>query len=87
VVLHTGGNVYSNLDLWLHGHAEWQASSDPTTLIWKAGADTSFWLAVIALLVVATAAVSVYLQLARASPGTHRRGERTRARERCLTCR
>jgi hypothetical protein len=26
VVLHTGGNLYSNLDLWLHGRAEWQAA-------------------------------------------------------------
>ena len=75
VVLHTGGNVYSNLDLWLHGHAEWQASSDPTTLIWKAGADTSFWLAVIALLVVATAAVSVYLQLARIARDSSSQGK------------
>ena len=27
IVLHTAGNLYSNFDLWLHGHAEWQASS------------------------------------------------------------
>jgi membrane protease YdiL (CAAX protease family) len=27
VVLHTCGNLYSNFDLWLHGRAEWQASS------------------------------------------------------------
>jgi len=25
IVLHTGGNIYSNMDLWLHGNAEWQA--------------------------------------------------------------
>lgn len=25
VVLHTGGNIYSNTDLWLRGRAEWQA--------------------------------------------------------------
>ncbi|HEY0612452.1 MAG TPA: type II CAAX endopeptidase family protein [Chitinophaga sp.] len=25
IVLHTGGNIYSNMDLWLHGKAEWQA--------------------------------------------------------------
>jgi membrane protease YdiL (CAAX protease family) len=24
IVLHTAGNLYSNLDLWLHGRAEWQ---------------------------------------------------------------
>jgi CAAX prenyl protease-like protein len=65
VVLHTSGNIYSNLDLWLHGHAEWQASPGPTALIWQTGADASFWIAVIALLVVAAAAVSVYVKLAR----------------------
>ncbi len=27
IVLHTAGNVYSNLDLWLHGQAEWQKST------------------------------------------------------------
>jgi membrane protease YdiL (CAAX protease family) len=36
VVLHTMGNLYSNTDLWLHGNAEWQASSGPTALIWNA---------------------------------------------------
>ena len=28
MVLHSAGNVYSNLDLWLHGQAEWQAPAD-----------------------------------------------------------
>jgi membrane protease YdiL (CAAX protease family) len=27
IVLHTAGNLYSNFDLWLHGHAEWQAGT------------------------------------------------------------
>lgn len=30
VVLHAGGNLYSNLDLWLHGRAEWQAGATLT---------------------------------------------------------
>src|SRR5690606_13282026 len=53
VVLHTGGNIYSNLDLWLHGQAEWQAASlGAESLVWATGADTSFWIALVALVVV-----------------------------------
>jgi len=37
MVLHTIGNTYSNLDLWLHGKAEWQASGPPTH-VWDPGA-------------------------------------------------
>src|SRR5215210_2539752 len=65
VVLHTTGNVYSNLDLWLHGHAEWQAPPRPSALIWQTGADASFWIAIVALLVVAAATVSAFAKLAR----------------------
>jgi membrane protease YdiL (CAAX protease family) len=67
VVLHTGGNIYSNIDLWLHGQAEWQASSEPTVPIWKTGTDTSFWISGIALLIVAVAMVWAYFKLARAA--------------------
>jgi hypothetical protein len=67
VVLHTGGNFYSNTDLWLHGQAEWQATSRPTVLIWTTGADASFWISSIALLIVAAAMVWAYFQLARAA--------------------
>ena len=67
VVLHTGGNIYSNLDLWLHGQAEWQASSSPSALIWKTGADASFSIWCIALLIVAAAMVWAYIELARAA--------------------
>jgi len=65
VVLHTGGNAYSNLDLWLHGQAEWQAPSGRETLVWTTGTDASFWVAIITLLVVAAAMVSAYVKLAR----------------------
>ncbi len=64
VALHTAGNLYSNLDLWLHGQAEWQAPSDAATLIWKTGADVDFWLLNLSLLFVVAAAVWAYLQLA-----------------------
>ncbi len=65
VVLHTGGDIYSNIDLWLHGQAEWQASSASTALIWKTGPDASFWVSSMALLSVAAAMVWAYFQLAR----------------------
>jgi membrane protease YdiL (CAAX protease family) len=67
VVLHTSGNIYSNLDLWLHGQAEWQAPSGPATLIWKTGVDASFWITSMALLFVAAAMLWAYFKLARAA--------------------
>jgi membrane protease YdiL (CAAX protease family) len=36
MVLHTLGNTYSNLDLWLHGKAEWQAASEASHT-WNSG--------------------------------------------------
>jgi membrane protease YdiL (CAAX protease family) len=65
VVLHTAGNVYSNLNLWRHGQAEWQASSGPAVLIWQSGADALFWTATAAFLAVATAALWACSRLAR----------------------
>ena len=56
IVLHTGGNIYSNFDLWLHGQAEWQVSPHRTALIWNTGAVASFWRSGIALLIVLAAA-------------------------------
>jgi len=67
VVLHTVGNLYSNLDLWIHGQAEWQAASSSSTLIWKTGADPAFWAASGGLAVVAAATVWAYFRLARAA--------------------
>ncbi len=66
VVLHTGGNIYSNLELWMHGQAEWQASSGPTAQIWETGADASFWISSAAFLLVASAMAWAYFRLARA---------------------
>jgi membrane protease YdiL (CAAX protease family) len=65
VVLHTGGNLYSNIDLWLHGDAEWQAPSGGAALIWQTGVDTAFWRAAVALLLVTGAALWCYMKLAR----------------------
>jgi hypothetical protein len=65
VVLHTAGNLYSNLDLWTHGQAEWQAPSTSTTLIWKTGGDPAFWTASAGLAIVAAVTVAAYFRLAR----------------------
>ena len=67
VVLHTAGNLYSNLDLWIHGQAEWQAASSSSTLIWKTGADSAFWTASGGVAVAAAMTLWAYLRLARAA--------------------
>jgi membrane protease YdiL (CAAX protease family) len=69
IVLHTAGNLYSNLDLWLHGQAEWQAPAASAGLVWKTGAGAAFWTSVLALLFVATATVWAYVRLARVARG------------------
>ena len=65
IVLHTCGNLYSNFDLWMHGKAEWQASSGAATLIWKTGIDRAFWYSIFALVFFAAAMVWAYFMLAR----------------------
>ena len=67
MVLHAGGNVFSAAGLFLGGRSEWQLTSAPKPLIWEAGADASFWITVVALLVVGAAAVSAYSALSRAA--------------------
>jgi len=67
VVLHTAGNLYSNLDLWSHGQAEWQAPATSAALIWKTGPDPAFWTASAALAVFAAASIGAYFRLARAA--------------------
>jgi len=67
VVLHTAGNLYSNLDLWIHGQAEWQAPSTSTPLIWKTGVDPAFWTASAVLAIVAAVTVGAYFMLGRAA--------------------
>jgi membrane protease YdiL (CAAX protease family) len=65
VVLHTGGNIFSNFDLWLHGRAEWQTGSGPSTLIWQSGTDSSFVMTGLFLLAMIIITVLAYLRLAR----------------------
>ena len=65
LVLHTGWNLYANLDVWLHGQAEWPGPSGRTALIWQTGADASFWISSTSLVIVAAAMVWAYSRLAR----------------------
>lgn len=67
IVLHTAGNLYSNLDLWLHGKAEWQAPEASAGLLWKTGADAAFWTSVLALVLATVAMTGAYFGLARAA--------------------
>jgi membrane protease YdiL (CAAX protease family) len=74
MVLHTFGNMYSNLDLWLHGKTEWQAASGTAWHVWDSGA----WITLAALIATALAtylsflrlSVSVRLSIARADQRT-----------------
>jgi len=51
IVLHTLGNTYSNLDLLLHGRAEWQAASGGQHI---AGPGTSIMVAALIVVTIAT---------------------------------
>ena len=64
MVLHAGGNILGAFDLFARGRSEWQASSNPNPLIWETDADASFWLSLVATLVVGAAAVWAYAKLA-----------------------
>jgi membrane protease YdiL (CAAX protease family) len=72
IVLHTAGNLYSNLDLWLYGHAEWQAAAGPSVLIWKSGVDPSLVSWSFALVGAGAAAAGAYLMLVRVTPSQGR---------------
>jgi membrane protease YdiL (CAAX protease family) len=65
ILLHTAGNTYSNIDLLLHGRAEWQAASGNAQSIWTTGIDTAFVRLSVALLVTAAAMGWAYVKLAR----------------------
>jgi membrane protease YdiL (CAAX protease family) len=67
VVLHTGGNIYSNAELFWRGRAEWQASAATGILVWESGPDTSFWTSSGAAAIGAGATVWAYVMLARSA--------------------
>jgi membrane protease YdiL (CAAX protease family) len=65
VVLHTSGNIYSNLDLWLHGQAEWQAPAGQQLLVLTTGPDRAFWLEGAAFVILTAMMLIAYRTLAR----------------------
>ncbi len=77
LVLHTLGNVYSNLDLWLHGQAEWQAPATSNSLVWTTGADADLWRSIAVLLALGIAAGIAFRMLSRSrvAVGTTGKGE------------
>jgi hypothetical protein len=62
--LHTAGNLYSNVDLLLHGRAEWQAAPSAAQSIRVTGIDSAFVRLGVALLITVAAAVWGYIRLA-----------------------
>ena len=64
IVLHTGGNLYSNFDLWLHGQSEWQASAGTSKLIWESGPDIRFLTVCTVLIGAVTAMIFAFRRLA-----------------------
>lgn len=70
MVLHTGGNMFSALDLFTRGRSEWQLSTASKPLIWQAGPDAAFFMNLLALLVIGALAVWAYAVLARVARAT-----------------
>jgi hypothetical protein len=64
LLIMSGGNLLTSFDLFARGQAEWQASSTPSPLIWETGADASFLLALLALLLAFAASLWAYTGLA-----------------------
>ena len=54
LVLHAGGDVWSLTRLWTTGRPEWQIAA-PASLVWDTGADTSFIIGIVMLLVFSAA--------------------------------
>lgn len=71
MVLHAGGNALAAIDLFARGQSEWQASSNPAPLIWETGTDASFWISLVAFLLVGSAAVWAYAGLAAVARANH----------------
>ncbi len=69
ILLHTAGNIYSNLDLYLHGQAEWQAPAMQSASIWRTGSDASFWWTLAASIVLMGAGALAYSALRKTAAG------------------
>jgi membrane protease YdiL (CAAX protease family) len=63
MVLHAGGNVFSAFNLFVGGRSEWQPLAPPQPLVWESGADGSFWMSTVMLLMAGGAAVAAFSAL------------------------
>jgi membrane protease YdiL (CAAX protease family) len=70
VILHGGGNFLSSLGLLAAGRELWPTAAMPASLIWETGPDASFWVALIATIVLGSATVFAYAELAKMTRAT-----------------
>ena len=64
VVLHAGGDLWAFFALVTQGQSMWLASSSPPALIWETGADGSFWISLVGLIIISAVIVWAYSMLA-----------------------
>ena len=74
LVLHVGGDVWSLTRLWLTGRPEWQVSTSPR-LVRETGMDASFFVAVVAVVVLGSAVFGLCRALRRLTLTTERGGD------------
>lgn len=74
MVMHAAGNILNLLGQWGGGNSEWQEPVKPVPLIWETGADATFWVSVVLLVVVTAAAVAAFAALAGVTRGTRGTG-------------
>lgn len=65
MLLHTVGNVFAGLNLFVSGQSEWAAATTEPALIWESGADSSFWFSLLALIVMGSLTAWAYIALGR----------------------
>jgi membrane protease YdiL (CAAX protease family) len=63
VVLHAGGNVFVAFNLFVGGRSEWEPLAPPQPLVWEAGADWSFWMSSVMLLIAGGGATAAFAGL------------------------
>jgi membrane protease YdiL (CAAX protease family) len=60
LVLHSGGDVWSLVRLWVSGRPEWQLQSEPAALVWQTGLDAGFLISAVASTALAALTVWAY---------------------------
>jgi CAAX protease family protein len=60
LVLHSGGDVWSLVRLWVSGRPEWQIRSEPVALIWQTGVDAGFLISAVAFAALAALTMWAY---------------------------